>query len=112
MIINQSLFARASLSNQPKFLGLLSATVYQHNYWQEAIAVLKKAVAIDANNVELWLQLAKMQSQVYDLAEFNKSLEHIRRLGWNEEAEHLRVSSNSYLVNDSRTRTVSYNHKS
>ena len=37
-------FARASQSNNPDFLLTLSARVYAPNYWQEAIAVLQKAV--------------------------------------------------------------------
>jgi tetratricopeptide (TPR) repeat protein len=38
-------FSRASLSANPDFLLSLAQRVYTHNYWQEAIEVLQKALA-------------------------------------------------------------------
>ena len=73
-------FARASLSNNPDFLLTLSARVYAHNYWQEAIEVLKKALTLKPERVPLWLALAKIQSEVYLLADCRVSLERIRAL--------------------------------
>lgn len=73
-------FARASLSSNPDFLLSLSARVYAHNYWQEAIDVLKKAQALRSENVPILLALAKIQSEVYALAECRESLRRIQAL--------------------------------
>lgn len=85
-------FTRATLSNHPGFLSLLAARVYQHNYWQEAIGILQKAVKIDPVNTDLWLQLAKIQSQVYQLSDCYESIAQIKRLGSSNEADLLAVS--------------------
>lgn len=70
-------FQRASMSNNPQFLMLLSARIYEHNYWQEAISVLKKAVALDLKNVQIRLKLAQMQADVYLLSDCKESLREV-----------------------------------
>lgn len=70
-------FARASLSNNPDFLLTLSARVYAHNYWQEAVEVLNKALAIRPDNVPILLALATIQWEVYELS---KAQEHCRHM--------------------------------
>lgn len=61
-------FTRASLSPSPDFLLALSARVYAHNYWQEAIAVLQKARALKPDSVPILLALAKTYWEVYELS--------------------------------------------
>ncbi len=61
-------FARASLSDNPDFLQTLSARVFQHNYWQEAVEVLNKALALRPKNVAILLALSKIHWEVYDLS--------------------------------------------
>lgn len=73
-------FARASLSNNPDFLLSLSGRVYAHNYWQEALAVLQKALQIKPDNVPILLALAKMQSEVYALDDCRETLRRLRAL--------------------------------
>lgn len=73
-------FARASLSNNPDFLLTLSARVYAHNYWQEALDVLTKALSLRAQSVPILLALAKIQSEVYALADCRESLRRIQAL--------------------------------
>ncbi|MBT9594831.1 MAG: hypothetical protein IV094_02435 [Vitreoscilla sp.] len=73
-------FARASLSSNPDFLLLLSSKVYAHNYWQEAVAVLKKALTVNPDSVPAWLALAKIQSEVYALADCRESLRRLKAL--------------------------------
>ncbi len=73
-------FSRASLSANPDFLLNLSARVYAHNYWQEAIAVLNKALALRPRHVPTWLALARIQSEVYALADCRASLERLQAL--------------------------------
>ncbi|MBK7766249.1 MAG: hypothetical protein IPI44_09115 [Sulfuritalea sp.] len=73
-------FTRASLSSNPEFLLTLSGRVYAHNYWQEAIAVLHKALDLRPAHVPTWLALAKIQSEVYALAECRESLRRVREL--------------------------------
>ncbi|MHB1216264.1 MAG: O-linked N-acetylglucosamine transferase, SPINDLY family protein [Thiobacillus sp.] len=73
-------FARASLSGNPDFLLNLSARVYAHNYWQEAIDVLNKALGLRAESVPILLALAKIQSEVYALADCSESLRRIQAL--------------------------------
>jgi protein O-GlcNAc transferase len=60
-------FARASLSDNPDFLQTLSARVFQHNYWQEAVEVLNKALALRPKSVSILLALSKIHWEVYDL---------------------------------------------
>ncbi|HYC44700.1 MAG TPA: tetratricopeptide repeat protein [Burkholderiales bacterium] len=73
-------FARASLSPNPDFLVTLATRVYQHNYWQEAIEVLEKALALRPDDVQILLALAKIQSEVYALADCRASLKRVRKL--------------------------------
>lgn len=76
----ETAFARASLSNNPDFLQGLAAKVYGHNYWREAIDVLKKALGLRPQSVPLWLALARIQSEVYDLAACRESLQRLQAL--------------------------------
>ena len=73
-------FTRASLSSNPDFLLTLAARVYAHNYWQEAIAVLHKALGLRPAHVPTWLALARIQSEVYALADCRESLRRVREL--------------------------------
>ncbi|MFM9971012.1 MAG: hypothetical protein ACKVQK_21670 [Burkholderiales bacterium] len=73
-------FARASLSNNPDFLANLAGRVYGHNYWQEAIDVLKKALSLRPDSVTLLLSLAKIQSEVYSLADCRDSLARVQAI--------------------------------
>jgi len=73
-------FARASLSNNPRFLFALSNRVYAHNYWQEAIAILQKALTLLPNDIATLLMLAKIQSEVYELSDCRESLRRVRAL--------------------------------
>jgi protein O-GlcNAc transferase len=61
-------FARASLSSNPDFLLDLSARVYAHNYWQEAIDVLNKALGLRTDSVPIMLALAKIYWEIYELS--------------------------------------------
>lgn len=73
-------FERASGSANPEFLKGLAARVYAHNFWQEAIAILQKALKLRANCVPLLLALANIQSEVYALDECRETLRRIRIL--------------------------------
>ncbi len=73
-------FSRASLSNNPDFLLTLSAKVYAHNYWQEAIEILQKAITLRPNNVPILLALAKIQWEVYNLSEAQEICHQVLRL--------------------------------
>lgn len=73
-------FARASLSPNADFLLTLSARVYAHNYWQEALDVLKKALSLKPESVAILLALAKIQSEVYALADCRASLRRVQAL--------------------------------
>jgi protein O-GlcNAc transferase len=73
----ETAFTRASLSPNPDFLLGLANRVYQHNYWQEAIQVLQKALSFRPNSVPHWLALARIQSEVYFLADCQASLGNI-----------------------------------
>jgi protein O-GlcNAc transferase len=73
-------FSRASLSSNPDFLLTLSSRVYAHNYWREAIAVLRNALELRPTHIPTWLALARIQSEVYELADCRTSLDRIRRL--------------------------------
>jgi len=73
-------FARASLSDNPDFLLTLSARVYAHNYWQEAIDVLQKALTVKPDSVPLLLALAKIQSEVNRLDDCRESLSRVLAL--------------------------------
>jgi predicted O-linked N-acetylglucosamine transferase (SPINDLY family) len=70
-------FARASLSNNPDFLGALAAKVFLYNYWMEALEVLQKAIAIKPESAAIALQLAKIYWEVYELS---KAREWLRRV--------------------------------
>jgi predicted O-linked N-acetylglucosamine transferase (SPINDLY family) len=73
-------FTRASLSPNPDFLLALSARVYAHNYWEEAIAVLEKALKLRASHIPTLLALARIQSEVYALAGCRESLRAVRAI--------------------------------
>jgi predicted O-linked N-acetylglucosamine transferase (SPINDLY family) len=85
-------FARAGQSSNPDFLRTLAARVYRHNYWQEAIELLNKALATRPGSVDALLALAKMQSEVYALADCRSTLERVQALDpGNAEARLLRA---------------------
>lgn len=73
-------FERASHSTNPDFLLTLSARAYGCNYWQEAIAVLKKALALKPSDVPTLLAMAKIQSEVYALADCRETLRQVRQI--------------------------------
>ncbi len=73
-------FTRASLSSNPDFLLNLSSRVYSHNYWQEAISILQKALDLSPDHVPTWLALVKIQSEVYALADCRISLDRVKEL--------------------------------
>ncbi len=73
-------FARAGQSSHPDFLRTLAARVYRHNYWQEAIALLNQALAARPGSVDALLALAKIQSEVYALADCRSTLERVQAL--------------------------------
>lgn len=79
-------FARASLSPNPAFLLTLATRVYAHNYWREALEILKKALRIDSSSVPVLLALAGMQSSVYALADCQGTLRQLRRVAPNNPA--------------------------
>jgi protein O-GlcNAc transferase len=84
VVAAEKAFARASLSSNPDFLLTLSSKVYAHNYWQEAIEVLKKALGVRPDSVPIWLALAKIQSETYCLAECRESLQRVQALSPDE----------------------------
>ena len=73
-------FTRASSSSTPDFLVLLAQKVHALNYWQEAIALLKKSVDLQADFARGWLALATLQSEVYQLGDCRESLRQLRAL--------------------------------
>lgn len=73
-------FARASHSSNPDFLLSLASRVYAHNYWQEAIDILKKALDLRPTHIPVLLALAKIQSEVYLLADCDATLRRIEAL--------------------------------
>ncbi|MFN9547829.1 MAG: tetratricopeptide repeat protein [Cyanobacteriota bacterium] len=62
-------FTRASSSANPAVLRLLAQRVFQHNYWQEAIAVLQRADRLQPDNRDTLLALAQIHWQVYNLSD-------------------------------------------
>lgn len=80
IVAAEKAFTRASLSNNPDFLLTLAGKVYSYNYWQEAIAVLQKAASLRPEHVQTWLALARIQSEVYELAGCRESLARVRDL--------------------------------
>jgi protein O-GlcNAc transferase len=84
--------ARAGQSGNPDFLRTLAARVYRHNDWQEAIALLNKALVIRPGSVDALLALARIQSEVYALADCRSTLERLQALDpGNAEARLLRA---------------------
>lgn len=73
-------FMRASGSENADFLQSLAGRLYGNNYWQEAIAVLQKALQFRPDHVPFLLALAKIQSEVYALADCRENLQRIKRL--------------------------------
>jgi protein O-GlcNAc transferase len=62
-------FSRASGSTNPGFLRLLAQRAYEHNYWQEAIAVLERARTLAPGDIATLEALARLHSEVYQLSE-------------------------------------------
>jgi predicted O-linked N-acetylglucosamine transferase (SPINDLY family)/uncharacterized protein YqcC (DUF446 family) len=79
-------FARASLSNNPDFLLNLAVCVYGHNYWKEAIEVLKKALRLRPDSVPHLVQMANIYHEAFALADCRAALARIRALAPENEA--------------------------
>ena len=62
-------FSRASASPNPGFLRLLAQRVFEHNYWQEAIAVLERARSLAPGDLATLVALARLHWEVYQLSE-------------------------------------------
>jgi predicted O-linked N-acetylglucosamine transferase (SPINDLY family) len=65
----EAAFSRASASTNPAFLRLLAQRVYEHNYWQEAIAVLERALNLVPDDLASLVALARLHWEVYHLSE-------------------------------------------
>ena len=65
----EAAFSRASASSNPAFLRLLAQRVYEHNYWQEAIAVLQRARSLAPADIPTLEALARMHWEIYQLSE-------------------------------------------
>ncbi len=77
IVAAEKAFTRASLSPNPDFLLTLSAKVFTYNYWQEAIGVLQKAIALRPDSAPIVLALAKIYWEVYELS---KAREYCQRV--------------------------------
>lgn len=95
-------FTRASLSDNPDLLLTLSAKVYAYNYWQEAIAVLQKAAGLRSTHIPIWLALATMQSEVYDLAGCRISLKRLKTLAPDNQKAALLAAGLQGRIGDAR----------
>jgi protein O-GlcNAc transferase len=73
-------FTRASGSSNPAFLRFLAQRVYAQNYWQEAIAVLRRALDLSPDTIETLLALARLHWEVYELSEADALLQRILKL--------------------------------
>ena len=89
LLAGEKAFARASGSENPDFLQTLAARVYAHNYWQEAIELLQKAVKISPQRSSILLALARIQSEVYALADCRDTLSRIQALDPDNTEAHL-----------------------
>jgi protein O-GlcNAc transferase len=89
LLAAEKAFARASGSENPDFLQTLAARVYAHNYWQEAIEVLQKAVKISPQRSSILLALARIQSEVYALADCRDTLSRVQALDPDNTEAHL-----------------------
>lgn len=78
LVAAEKAFTRASQSTNPEFLSTLAARVYAHNYWQEAIGILQKALSVRPGSVPHLLALAKIQSEVYSLADCRETLRQLQ----------------------------------
>jgi predicted O-linked N-acetylglucosamine transferase (SPINDLY family) len=76
----EAAFSRASASANPAFLRLLAQRVYEHNYWQEAIAVLERALTLAPDDLTSLLALARLRFEVYDLSGAEALCQRILRL--------------------------------
>lgn len=73
-------FARAAQSRNPDFLQALAARMYGHNFWQEALAVLQQALVLRPDSTAALLALARMQSELYALADCRHTLARLQAL--------------------------------
>ena len=76
----EAAFTRASGSTHPPFLRLLAQRVYEHNYWQEAIAVLKRALELAPGDIPSLEALARLHWEVYQLSEAEALLRQVLAL--------------------------------
>lgn len=80
VVAAEKAFARAGLSSNPDFLRTLAARVYRHNYWQEALVLLNKALDIRPGDTDTLLALATMQSETYALTDCRRTLVQLQAL--------------------------------
>ncbi|MFM9104307.1 MAG: tetratricopeptide repeat protein, partial [Cyanobium sp.] len=76
----EAALTRASASSNPAFLRLLAERVYQHNYWQEAIAVLRRALELAPDDPPSLLALARLHWEVYELSEAEALCRRLQQL--------------------------------
>ena len=65
----EAAFTRASQSQNGVFLRELAQRVLHHNYWQEAIEILGKALTLDPDSIPALLELSNIHWEVYQLSE-------------------------------------------
>lgn len=83
-------FTRASLSPNPDFLVRLAARVFTLNYWQEAIAILHKVLALAPDEAATWSQLARIHWEVYNLEQVAVCCQEVlRRDPHNKDAQYM-----------------------
>ena len=73
-------FSRASLSSNPVFLRGLAQRVYVHNYWNEALEILMKALQQEPNSVATLQAMLTIHWEVYNLSEVRDICQRILEL--------------------------------
>lgn len=74
------LLERSAQTNSTTVLRRVADCSYRHKFWQEAIAILKRAVTLDPAEASLHLALADMQVKSWLMGEAEKTLDQISRL--------------------------------
>ncbi|MEM6497386.1 MAG: tetratricopeptide repeat protein [Pseudomonadota bacterium] len=64
----------AARTSEAQELRYVAAICYQANFWEDAIAVLKRAIALHADDVDAHLALADMQSRCWKLEDAERSI--------------------------------------
>lgn len=70
----QGAFERAGQSRNPDFLALLADKLYHFNFADESLAVREVLVKLQPRRVAFWLQLAVMQSKLWQLEQAQASV--------------------------------------